>query len=111
MVVNTAGTQLRYAGSAQCYTSGLFGDLFLPSIIGGDVARLAVGISHSPRPAAVITGNVADRILDVAAQLTLVSLGVMLLPGFLRVPFEAQAKPVLLAGVIGAPILFGFAVA
>src|SRR5713226_2366647 len=79
-VVNSAGAQLRFAPSAECYTSGLFGALFLPSIIGGDVARLAVGISHSPRPAAVITGNVADRFLDVAAQLTLVSLGLMLLP-------------------------------
>src|ERR1700716_3568516 len=75
-VVNSAGAQLSFAASAQCYTSGLFGALFLPSIIGGDVARLAVGISHSPRPAAVITGNVADRFLDVAAQLTLGSLRV-----------------------------------
>src|SRR5260370_19704814 len=62
-VVNSAGAQLSFAASAQCYTSGLFGALFLPSIIGGDVARLAVGISHSPRPASVITGNVADRFL------------------------------------------------
>src|SRR5438876_8496100 len=103
-VVNSAGAQLSFASSAECYTSGLFGALFLPSIIGGDVARLAVGISHSPRPAAVITGNVADRFLDVAAQLTLVSLGVVLLPGLLPVPFEAPAKPVLLAGVVGAAI-------
>jgi uncharacterized membrane protein YbhN (UPF0104 family) len=110
-VVNSAGAQLGFASSAECYTSGLFGALFLPSIIGGDVARLAVGISHSPRPAAVITGNVADRFLDVAAQLTLVSLGVMLLPGLLPVPFPAPAKQVLLAGVVGAAILFGFAVA
>ncbi len=58
-VVNAAGAQLKFAASAECYTSGLFGALFLPSIIGGDVARLAVGISRSPRPAAVITGNVA----------------------------------------------------
>src|SRR5437899_11379308 len=110
-VVNSAGAQLNFASSAECYTSGLFGALFLPSIIGGDVARLAVGISHSPRPAAVITGNVADRFLDVAAQLTLVSLGVVLLPGLLPVPWPAPAKQVLLAGVVGAAILFGFAVA
>jgi Lysylphosphatidylglycerol synthase TM region len=47
-VVNTAGAQLRFVESAQCYTSGLFGDLFLPSVIGGDVARLTVGISPAP---------------------------------------------------------------
>src|SRR5438105_1174108 len=38
-------------------------------------------------------------------------MAVMLLPGLLPVPFEAPAKPVLLAGVVGAAILFGFAVA
>ena len=97
-VVNSAGAQLSFAASAQCYTSGLFGALFLPSIIGGDVARLAVGISRSRHPAAVITGNVADRFLDVAAQLTLISIGLLLLPGSLPLPLQGPAKHVLLAG-------------
>src|SRR6266446_6861340 len=105
-VVNSAGAQLNFAASAQCYTSGLFGALFLPSIVGGDVARLAVGISRSPRPAAVITGNVADRFLDVAAQLTLVSLGLILLPGSLPAPLQAPARRVLIAGLLGAVVLF-----
>src|SRR6266576_5174773 len=91
-VLNSAGAQLSFAASAQCYTSGLFGALFLPSIIGVAAARLAVRIARSPRPAAVITGNVADRFLDVAAQLTLVSLGLMLLPGSLPMPFEGPAR-------------------
>lgn len=99
VVVNSAGAKLNFAASAQCYTSGLFGALFLPSIIGGDVARLAVGISHSPRPAAVITGNLADRFLDIAAQLTLVSLGLILLPGSLPVALQVPARHVVLAGV------------
>jgi glycosyltransferase 2 family protein len=104
MVVNTAGAQLRFTESAQCFTSGLFGDLFLPSVIGGDVARLAVGISHSPRPAVVITGNVADRFLDLAAQLTLVSIGVLLLPGSLPKALQAPARHVLFAGVFAAVV-------
>ena len=105
-VLNAAGAQLKFAASAECYTSGLFGALFLPSIIGGDVARLAVGISRSPRPAAVITGNVADRFLDVGAQLTLVSLGLILLPGSLPAPLQAPARRVLIAGLLGAVVLF-----
>jgi glycosyltransferase 2 family protein len=105
-VVNSAGAQLSFAASAQCYTSGLFGALFLPSIIGGDVARLAVGISRSPRPAAVVTGNVADRFLDVAAQLTLMSVGLLLLPGSLTAPLQAPAKRVLFAGVLVAATFF-----
>src|SRR6267154_181154 len=104
-VVNSAGAQLSFAASAQCYTSGLFGALFLPSIIGGDVARLAAGISRSPHPAAVITGNVADRFLDVAAQLTLVGLGLILLPGSLPVPLQGPAKHVLFAGLAAAAVV------
>src|SRR5438445_642184 len=100
-VVNSAGAQLSFAASARCYTSGLFGALFLPSIIGGDVAR----------PAVVITGNVADRFLDVAAQLTLISLGLMLLPGSLPVPLQAPAKRVLFAGVAGAAAFWGLVLA
>jgi uncharacterized protein (TIRG00374 family) len=105
VVVNSAGAQLNFAASAQCYTSGLFGALFLPSIIGGDVARLAVGISRSPYPAAVITGNVADRFLDVAAQLTLVSLGLILLPGSLPVALQAPSRHVLLAAAAAAVLV------
>src|SRR5260221_1418333 len=104
-VVNSAGAQLSFAASAQCYTSGLFGALFLPSIIGGDVARLAVGISRGPRPAAVITGNVADPFLDVAAQLTLVSLGLILLPGSLPRPLQGPAKHVVFAGLVAAAVV------
>lgn len=83
MVVNAAGAQLDYRTSAQCYTGGLFATLFLPSIIGGDVVRLAVGLRRSPNPAAVLAGNVADRFLDMAAQGTLVFVGLLLLPGSL----------------------------
>src|SRR5258707_3238535 len=57
MVVNAAGAQLQFLTSAQCYAGGLFGTLFLPSIIGGDVVRLAVGLQRSPRPAAVFGGE------------------------------------------------------
>ena len=96
MVVNAAGAKLDYSTSAQCYAGGLFGTLFLPSIIGGDVVRLAVGLRRSPNPAAVLAGNVADRFLDVAAQAGLVLLGLLLLPGSLPAFLRAQASRVLL---------------
>lgn len=92
MVVNTAGAELDFATSAQCYTGGLFGTLFLPSIIGGDVVRLAVGLRRSPRPAAVLTGNIADRFLDVAAQAGLVLMGLFLLPGSLPPQLQIPSR-------------------
>src|ERR1700676_5146792 len=53
MVVNAAGAELDFATSAQCYAGGLFGTLFLPSIIRGDVIRLPAGLRLSARPARV----------------------------------------------------------
>ena len=103
MVVNAAGAELDLATSLQCYGGGLFGTLFLPSIVGGDVIRLAVGLRKSPRPAAVLAGNVVDRFLDVAAQAGLVALGLILLPGSLPESLRAVAvRTLLVAFAIGA---------
>jgi glycosyltransferase 2 family protein len=92
MVVNAAGAELDFATSAQCYAGGLFGTLFLPSIVGGDVIRLAVGLRRSPRPAAVLAGNVVDRFLDVTAQAGLVFVGLFLLPDSLPEQFEETVE-------------------
>jgi uncharacterized protein (TIRG00374 family) len=105
MVVNAAGAELDFATSAQCYLGGLFATLFLPSIVGGDVIRLAVGLRRSPRPAAVIAGNVVDRFLDVTAQAGLVLLGLALLPGSLPENLQHTARKVLLVCIAGVVVL------
>jgi len=106
IVINAADSRLPLAISAQCYAGGLFGALFLPSILGGDVVRLGVGISHSSRPAAVVTGNFIDRLLDAAAQLTLVLFGLVLLPGSLPDALHGTARRLLLiAAALGAGVL------
>jgi uncharacterized protein (TIRG00374 family) len=102
LIVNTAGSRLNLSSSAQCYLGGLFGTLFLPSIIGGDAVRLAVGLRRSPRPAAVLAGNVVDRFLDVAAQATLVLEGLVLLPGSLPEQFAAMTRKLLLISLLVA---------
>lgn len=109
MVVNAAGAELDFATSAQCYFGGLFGTLFLPSIVGGDVVRLAVGLQRSPRPAAVLTGNVVDRFLDVMAQAGLVLLGLVLIPGLDLVPggMEHRLRGALPGVACGLILLLG----
>src|SRR5438477_2562998 len=92
MVVNAAGADLNFATSTQCYAGGLFGALFLPSILGGDVIRLAVGLRSSPRPAAVLAGNVVDRLLDAVAQVALVIAGLILLPRAVPLQFQDTAR-------------------
>ncbi len=109
MVVNAAGAQLDFRTSAQCYSGGLFATLFLPSIIGGDVVRLAVGLRRSPNPAAVLAGNIADRFLDMTAQAGLVFIGLLLLPGSFPAALQAQARlslPVFFLAVAIIALLF-----
>jgi uncharacterized protein (TIRG00374 family) len=107
MVVNAAGAQLDFRTSVQCYAGGLFGTLFLPSILGGDVVRLAVGLRRSPSPSAVLAGNVADRFIDVAAQAGLVLVGLLLLPSALPATLHGQAQKALLyLGAVFAALIF-----
>jgi uncharacterized protein (TIRG00374 family) len=110
MVVNAAGAELDFATSAQCYLGGLFGTLFLPSIVGGDVIRLAVGLRRSPRPAAVLAGNVVDRFLDVTAQAALVLVGLILLPSAVPENLQQTARKVLLVCVAGVVVLVALAI-
>lgn len=110
LVVNSADARLPFSVSAQCYAGGVFGALFLPSIVGGDALRLAVGISRSSRPAAVVTGNVVDRLLDLSSQLTLVLLGISLLPGSLPASLKFRTSYLFLfAGLaaVGLLLLLG----
>src|SRR6478672_7894061 len=105
MVVNAAGAGLNFTTSTQCYAGGLFGTLFLPSILGGDVIRLAVGSRRSPRPAAVLAGNVVDRFLDAAAQAALVVAGLILLPHAVPLQFQDTARKGLMWLAGGAVLL------
>jgi glycosyltransferase 2 family protein len=106
MVVNAMGAQLDYPTSAQCYTGGMFASLFLPSIIGGDVIRLAVGLRRSPNPAAVLAGNVVDRFLDMSAQAGLLLLGMILLPGSVPRSFSpGMRKGIFVLGGVGAGVI------
>jgi glycosyltransferase 2 family protein len=111
MVVNSAGAQLDFATSAQCYSGGLFATLFLPSILGGDAVRLAVGLRRSPNPAAVLAGNIADRFLDMLAQATLVLIGLLLLPGSFPLELQSRARhvlPLFFLAIAVIAILFGW---
>jgi len=51
MVVNAAGAELDFRDERAMLSGRTVGTLFLPSIVGGDVIRLAVGLRRSPRPA------------------------------------------------------------
>ena len=84
MMVNLGGAEFSYPQAAQCYFGGLFGTLFLPSIVGGDVVRVGVGLRLARHRAGFLLGSLMDRLMDVLALVLVASTGALLLPGELE---------------------------
>jgi uncharacterized membrane protein YbhN (UPF0104 family) len=62
------------------YYWGLFGNLFLPSIVGGDVVRAGVAFKHVRSKSALVLGSLVDRVQDVIGLGLLAGLGALLAP-------------------------------
>ncbi|HKF51238.1 MAG TPA: lysylphosphatidylglycerol synthase transmembrane domain-containing protein, partial [Candidatus Acidoferrales bacterium] len=101
MMVNLAGARLTFRQAVRCYFSGLFGTLFLPSIVGGDVVRAALAFRIGQSKAAIILGGLTDRILDFVALVFLAALGAVLIPGTL----PAEARRIFVTGGIALLIV------
>lgn len=80
MMVNAAGAGLGFAAAVRCYYAGLFGNLFLPSIVGGDLVRAGLAMRLSGNKGAVIFGSLVDRALDMLALGLTAGIGALLLP-------------------------------
>ena len=83
LMVNLAGAGLSLPQAARCYFAGLFGNIFLPSLIGGDVIRAGLALRMGRSKAGVLLGSLLDRILDIGALAIVAATGVLLVPGAL----------------------------
>ena len=96
MMVNLAGAGLNFPQAAQCYFTGLFGNVFLPSVVGGDVIRAGLALRWGKNRAGTLFGSLLDRLLDVASLGLLAGLGALLLPGAL----DARSRSIFLTLVV-----------
>ncbi len=81
LLVNAGHRSLGARDALRCYGAGLFANLCLPTLIGGDVLRAAMASKATGRPEAVILGGIADRGIDVAVLGLLVVVGALLSRG------------------------------
>ena len=92
MTASGGGARLPIRDTVGCYGAGLFSNLFLPTVVGGDVVRAGLAArAMGRRPEAVVFGSVADRLIDFA------SLGLLLTAG----AFVAGAEIAGWAGPVG----------
>jgi uncharacterized membrane protein YbhN (UPF0104 family) len=80
LVLNLGGAGINVGQAARCYFAGLFGSLFLPSLIGGDILRVAMALRVARSRAGVLMGSLVDRISDFAALALLAGIGAALVP-------------------------------
>jgi hypothetical protein len=78
LVLEASGARLSVAGALECYSAGIFSNVFLPGIVGGDVLRALLAGRRSGRIEAAVLGGAADRLLDVASIGALALLGGLL---------------------------------
>lgn len=93
MMVNTAGAGLGWALAMRCYFAGLFGNVFLPSIVGGDLIRAGLAMRSAQHRAGAVLASLVDRMLDVLALGLLAGFGALMVPRAL----DEQSRRVFLA--------------
>lgn len=75
LLISLGGPRLPYGSAVRFYFAGLFANLFLPSITGGDVVRAGLAMRGSERKKIVVAGSVVDRLIDTLALVVLVMVG------------------------------------
>lgn len=73
--VNLGEAGLKPVDAVQCYGAGLFANLFLPSIVGGDALKAWLGGKITGRLEACIFGGLTERLIDTLALLALIVIG------------------------------------
>ena len=79
LVLRSAGVGLPFRYSVRCYFAALFGNVFLPSIIGGDVISIGLAMRYSSNRPGVALGALVNRLLDFTALAFMTALGTLLL--------------------------------
>ncbi len=105
LLVRASRGRLGAADAARCYAAGLFANVCLPSIVGGDVLRAVLAGRATGRPEAAVLGGIADRALDMTTMALLIGAGALAsreaLPGW-----AAQAVTVGVVVTAGTLLVF-----
>ena len=80
LLANMGKSRLPLSTAFRCYFSGLFANLFLPSLAGGDVVRAGMAIRSNNEKEPIILATLLDRFLDISSLLLITLLGALLTP-------------------------------
>ena len=78
--INTGENSLPIFVALRCYFAGLFANLFLPSLAGGDIFRAGLAIRFNNEKESIIFGTLLDRFLDTISLVLIILIGVYFAP-------------------------------
>lgn len=107
--VNLGEAGLQPVDALQCYGAGLFSNLFLPSIVGGDALKAWLGGKATGRLEACIFGGLTERLIDTLALLALIVIGALVsqtaVEGWYGQVITVASIASVVGGVIFLPLL------
>lgn len=106
-LTNAAGAGLGFVDAVRAYYSGLFGNMFLPSIVGGDVVRAGVAFGVVRSKSGLLLGSLVDRVQDIVGLGLVAGTGALMSPRALSP--ESRMVFWMLAGLLGIGALAAFA--
>ncbi len=110
LLINLAGADLTFPQAVRCYYLGLFGNNFLPSLVGGDFVRAGLAFRLSNKKTAIVLGSLIDRVQDVIGLLGVAAIGALLLPRALdphsRRVFVGVGILLVVCGALGVGAMF-----
>jgi len=80
VLVRASGTPLPISVAIRAHAAGLFANIWLPSIVGGDLVRAGIAARSSGQLAGPTAAGIADRVLDLLALVSIAALGLALAP-------------------------------
>jgi glycosyltransferase 2 family protein len=80
ILLRAAGNRTGLMETLRAHCAGLFANMYLPSIVGGDVVRMSLVAKDRSKLAATVTGIAADRVTDVISLVLLATAGLWLMP-------------------------------
>jgi len=104
LLVNVAGAGLPFPRAARAYYWGLFGNTFLPSIVGGDVVRMGMAMREARSRSGLVLGSMIDRFLDIIGLALVAGVGAWLSP----LALDARSRQIFL-GVVALLTVAGVA--
>lgn len=108
LLLNTVGVKISVTEAIRAHAAGLFANLCLPSVVGGDVVRAGVVMRDHQRIEGIALGSLADRVNDSFALILIAALAGIFIPHVADVAIGQMLVGVVLLLLSAVLAIFAF---